>query len=93
VAFDLHEMGLPVAWSIQKRETADMIGEFLQATKERCIAIKPDWMPKCFIIDCADAEVAALKAVFPNIPIYFCFWHVRRYVFYVSYMISQFTCF
>jgi hypothetical protein len=81
VAFDHHDMGLPVAWSIQKRETAEMIARFLQVVKEKCTAIRPSWMPACFIIDCADAEVSALKNVFPSIPIYFCTWHVRRYYF------------
>ena len=56
-----------------------MISEFLQAVKERAQKIKPDWMPSCFIIDCAKAEVNALKEVFPEIPIYFCSWHVQRY--------------
>jgi hypothetical protein len=72
VAFDLHKMGLPVAWSIQKKKRTEMIGKFLQAVKDRCNAIKPNWMPKCFIIDCGDAKIAALKVVFPDITIYFC---------------------
>jgi hypothetical protein len=65
-------MGLLVAWFIQKREIAEIICKFLQVIKDKCIAIKLDWMPKCFIIDCGDAKIAALKVVFPDITIYFC---------------------
>jgi hypothetical protein len=78
LAYNHHDMGLPIAWSIQKREIAEMIGHFLQAVKQKCIAIRPSWMPNCFIIDCVDAEVVALQAVFPRIPIYFFTWHIRR---------------
>ena len=73
-------MGFLTAWSIQMRETSKQIVMFLEATKAKALKIKPDWKPACFIIDCADAEVKALQAVFPGIPIYFCSWHVRRYV-------------
>ena len=81
VCFDPHQMGLPVAWCIQQRETAEMICLFLQAVKDRALKVKADWNPNCFIIDCADAEVSAIKTVFSGIPIYFCSWHVRRYNF------------
>jgi hypothetical protein len=78
--WDEHEMGLPVAWSIQKRETLQQISLFLNAVKDMAIAIKSDWMPSCFIIDCSNAEVGAIQEIFPQIPIYFCTWHVRRYL-------------
>ena len=73
-------MGFPAAWSIQMRETSEQIVMFLEAVKAKALLKKPDWKPACFIIDCADAEVKALETVFPGIPIYFCTWHVRRYV-------------
>ena len=67
-----------MAWSIQRRETAEQICVFLKAVKDRILSYKKDWMPSCFIIDCCEAEVKALEAIFPGIPIYFCTWHVRR---------------
>jgi hypothetical protein len=78
IVFDGHEMGLPVASSIQQKETADMIADFLTVVKAAGLAHQPDWKPSCFIIDCAPPEVAALKRVFPDIPILFCSFHVRR---------------
>jgi hypothetical protein len=79
IAFDQHQMGLPVAWSIQQKETTEMIVDFLEAVKAAALELQPDWKPSCFIIDCAPQEVAALKAVFPESPTIFCTFHVRRY--------------
>lgn len=81
VAFDQHQIGLPVAWCIQQSKSAKSIGKFLMAVKQRAIAVQPNWQPSCFIIDCAEVEVVAIQEVFPNIPIYFCSWHVRWYVY------------
>lgn len=78
VTFDEHQIGLPVAWCIQHSESAEHIGRFLQAVKDNATHVQPDWYPSCFIIDCAEAEMSAITAVFPRIPIYFCSWHVRR---------------
>ena len=71
-------MGLPVAWSIQQKETTEMIVKFLQVIKAAALEFKLDWKPSCFIIDCAPQEVAALAAVFAGIPILFCSYHIRR---------------
>jgi hypothetical protein len=60
-----------------------MIVDFLQAIKAAALALKPDWKPSCFIIDCAPQEVAALKAVFPGVPTIFCTFHIRRYCVYL----------
>ncbi|CAM6117684.1 unnamed protein product [Calypogeia fissa] len=71
-------MGLPIAWCIQQSESAEQICLFLQSVKDTACSMKPDWKPSYFIIDCAKAEVKALTAIFPDVPIYFCSWHVRR---------------
>lgn len=73
IAFDSHQMGLPVAWSIQQKETTQMIVNFLQKIKDAALKLKPDWKPSCFIFDCAPQEVAALKAVFPGFSVHFIF--------------------
>lgn len=78
IAFDSHQMGLPVAWSIQQKETTELIVIFLQKIKTAALELEPDWKPSCFIIDCATQEVAALKSVFPGVPIIFCTFHIRR---------------
>lgn len=73
-------MSLHVACCIQQSEGAEQIGIFLKVVKQKVIE-RPNWSLSCFIINCVEAEVGALREVFPEIPIYFCSWHVRRYVF------------
>jgi hypothetical protein len=75
-------------WSIEKVKTIEMIGKFLQAIEDKCIAIKPNWVPKCFIINYTNAGVVALKDVFLDIPIYLCSWHIQSYAF----IIVSFVC-
>ena len=39
----------------------------------------PEWEPSCFLVDAADAEIAAIGAVFGSaVKIFLCFWHVQR---------------
>jgi hypothetical protein len=78
IVFDGHQMELPAAWSIQQRETIEMIIDFLRVVKPAELEHKPDWKLNCFIIDCAPQEVAALKEIFVGIPILFCTFHVSR---------------
>ncbi|CAM6103374.1 unnamed protein product [Calypogeia fissa] len=40
--------------------------------------LEGEWKPNCWIIDVADEEQGAIRQVFPEVPITFCTWHVRR---------------
>jgi hypothetical protein len=42
IVFDGHQMGLPIAWSIQQRETTEMIIDFLRVVKAAALEHKPD---------------------------------------------------
>lgn len=78
LGIDYHQMGMPLAWSIQQSEEGIHIAAFLKAVRDTVIKIKPDWKPACFLIDCADAEVKGIRLIFPDVPIYFCTYHVRK---------------
>jgi hypothetical protein len=52
--------------------------QFLLAVKRMAQQHLPEWMPSCFMTDCADNERLAIAQVFPNIPIYLCIYHVRK---------------
>ncbi|KAL3701242.1 hypothetical protein R1sor_019264 [Riccia sorocarpa] len=78
VVFDQHQMGLPVAWCIQASEGAHQIETFLLHVKNSALRRMPDWNPSTFITDCCDAEVRAIRTVFPSAKVIFCSWYVRR---------------
>lgn len=78
LVLDEHGCGHPAAYAFLEREETQDIVAFLRAIKRIAQEHCPDWMPSCFMTDCADNERAAIAEVFPEVPIYLCIYHVRK---------------
>jgi hypothetical protein len=55
------EAGIPGAWAFTSAEDADTIEVWLQALKELILQHNPLWKPSCFVVDCCDALIKALR--------------------------------
>ena len=69
---DLSATGVPVAWMLTSSATMAMIAFFLAWVREGNPAVRP----AVIMSDRDEAQLAALKAVFPRSTIYLCTWHV-----------------
>lgn len=76
--YDTYGNIVPVAWAVHDRETTDCYITILRALKEKMISRVPDWTPAAFVVDDSAALRAAIFAVFPNVKILLCTWHVKR---------------
>eukprot|EP00118_Oscarella_pearsei_P023912 m.292999 g.292999 ORF g.292999 m.292999 type:complete len:313 (+) comp40735_c0_seq11:897-1835(+) len=60
-----------VADFVVQSEAAENIQEALEVLK----AWNPSWMPPTFMSDYSDAQITALKSVFPDVRVYLCDFH------------------
>ncbi|KAK9817903.1 hypothetical protein WJX72_004022 [[Myrmecia] bisecta] len=63
MVFDDHENGIPVAMCVASRENSQTVEMILRAFRDTLRESQPDWEPRCFLVDCADSEAAAIRAV------------------------------
>ncbi|CAM6086863.1 unnamed protein product [Calypogeia fissa] len=85
VVFDQFQNAIPIAFATVERCKAIDLIPILNALKVKAnekivtdVNITSSWTPSCWIVDCADEEQIAISAVFPDVPITFCTYHVRR---------------
>jgi hypothetical protein len=53
--------GIPGAWGITSSESQETIEVWLDALIELIHKHNPDWRPSCFVVDCCDALINALR--------------------------------
>ncbi len=63
MVIDQHRNGIPVAWFIHERQTADDFAAPLRMLKDRVRKVKPEWCPSCVFIDDCKAEIKAIGCV------------------------------
>ena len=74
VVVDEHHESFPVAYFMVAEETDISIVEVFVRIK----GLVPKWDPGVFIMDKSDAEIGAVKKVFPNAVIILCEFHVKQ---------------
>lgn len=65
--------GVPAGFFITSIETTNIIAEWLYWVKSNNII-----NVKRIMIDCAPAEIAAIKQVMPSVQVLLCHWHIIR---------------
>ena len=74
VVVDEHHFSFPAAYFMVAEESAISIAEVIARIK----GLVPIWDPGVFIMDKSDAEIGAVKRVFPNAVIILCEFHVKQ---------------
>lgn len=64
----------PACFAIVSSETNDSIMELLLHVKQ----LVPEWVPETFMVDKSDAEMYAIKMIFPLAAILLCYFHVKQ---------------
>ena len=72
ISHDLSATGVPVAWMLTSSATMATISFFLAWVRGG----NPVVRPAVIMSDRDEAQLAALKAVYPRSTIYLCLWHV-----------------
>lgn len=67
-----HSTGVPVAWMMASSGTQVTIQFFLNFVKDR----SPEIIPRITMSDCDQAQLNAVKAVYPETQLLLCWWHV-----------------
>lgn len=66
--------GIPVAWMIASKGTAETIGYFISLVQSRSLLIMPRWLMSGRDL----AQIKALLQYFPASRMLLCWWHVLR---------------
>lgn len=74
VVVDEHNFSFPAAYFMVAEESEISIAEVMARIK----GLVPQWDPGVFIMDKSDAEIGAVKRVFPNAVIILCEFHVKQ---------------
>jgi hypothetical protein len=53
--------GYPAAWGVTSSESHETITFLLRGLKGKIHAMMPEWRPSCFVVDCCDALITALR--------------------------------
>lgn len=61
LVFDEWFNGVPGAFALCSRATADDIARWMQAINDRCKGMQADWQPSSYIVDDCDAEMKAIR--------------------------------
>lgn len=61
MVIDKHKNGVPVAWILHERNTAEALKAWLQPLVEEVRKLAPNWMPSCAFVDDCDSEIKAIK--------------------------------
>ncbi|KAG8976619.1 hypothetical protein FRC05_003458 [Tulasnella sp. 425] len=70
---DKYGHGVPVAYMISSRGTERVLTHFLRLFRDR-----NTMTPHVIMTDYDVAQINALRSVYPDVPIYLCWWHVLR---------------
>ena len=61
LVFDEYYNGLPGAFALCSRATAEDIASWMKAIAAKCSALQSSWSPSSFIVDDCDAEIKAIR--------------------------------
>ena len=78
VVIDDHFEATPAAYFVTSALTAQDLSACIAAVVAKLRTVQADWQPSAFATDDADAELNAIKAVFPDVPVVLCIFHVKK---------------
>lgn len=61
LVMDEYHQGVPCAWSIISNEQESTLKVVLRAVRQKVEALRPDWLPNCFMVDDCVALANALR--------------------------------
>ena len=61
LVFDEYYNGIPAAFALCSRATAEDIASWMEAIAARCRVAQGNWAPSSFIVDDCDAEIKAIR--------------------------------